>query len=158
MQKITWNTEKRKVSELKEYSKNPRKMSKEQFEQLVSSIEKFDYVELVAIDLDNTIVAGHMRVKALRKLKRNKEEIEVRVPSRKLTDKEFEEYLIRSNLNTGEWGWDELANEFDPLDLLSYGFTEEQLIGMDKEVEEISSEEKISSKKKKECPNCGHEF
>lgn len=140
MEKITWNTEKRKVSELKGYSKNPRQISKEQFQQLLTSIEKFDYVELIAINVDNTIIAGHMRVKALKKLKRNNEIIEVRVPSRNLTQEEFDEYLIRSNLNVGSWQWDEIANNFEPLDLLQWGFTEEQLLGVSKEVEELTSE------------------
>lgn len=160
MEKLTWATERRKISDLKEFSKNPRKMTKEQFHHLTTSIEKFDYVELVTVDTDNTIIAGHMRVKALKKLKRNKELIEVRVPSRKLTEEEFEEYLVRSNLNTGSFDYDILANEFEPLDLLKYGFSEEQLLGTCKEAEQIlkDEEEKNSSKKVKECPRCGHEF
>jgi len=133
MEKITWRTEKRKVSELKGYSQNPRQISKEQFQQLLSSFEKFDYVELIAIDLDNTIIAGHMRVKALKKLKRNSEMIEVRVPSRKLTDEEYREYLIRSNKNRGNFDFDILANEFDPIDLLNWGFSEDELLGDCKE-------------------------
>jgi len=141
MEKLTWSTEKRKVSELKGYSKNPRQISKDQFQHLCDSIEKFDYVELVAIDLDNTIIAGHMRIKALKKLKRGSEIIEVRVPSRKLTQEEFDEYLIRSNKNTGEWDNDILANQWDALDLLKYGFTEEQLLGDCKEIDEITGDE-----------------
>jgi ParB-like chromosome segregation protein Spo0J len=159
MEKLIWSTEKRKVSQLKEYSKNPRKISKEQFQQLLNSIEKFDYVELVAIDLDNTIIAGHMRIKAMKKLKRNSEMIEVRVPSRKLTDQEFEEYLIRSNLNTGNFDFECLANQWEPLDLLKYGFSEEKLLGTCKKSEEIlEKEQEKTSSKKKSCPNCGHLF
>ncbi len=158
MEKLTWTTEKRKVSDLKGYKKNPRQISKDQFQQLVSSFEKFDYVELVAIDLDNTIIAGHMRVKALKKLKRSSEIIEVRVPSRKLTEQEFDEYLIRSNLNKGEFDNDILANEWEPLDLLRWGFTEEQLLGSCKEAEEVLGEKEENKKNTKCCPACGHEF
>ena len=56
MEKLTWNTEKRKISELKPYSNNPRQISKAQFQHLLESFEKFDYVELVSIDFDNTII------------------------------------------------------------------------------------------------------
>jgi len=159
MERLKWNTEKRKVSELKGYSKNPRQINKQQFQHLIKSIEKFDYVELIAIDTDNTIIAGHMRVKAMKKMKKNNDEIEVRVPSRKLTEEEFREYLIRSNLNKGEFDFECLGNEWEPLDLLQYGFSEEQLLGSCKEAEEIlENETKTNSKAPKECPNCGHQF
>jgi ParB-like chromosome segregation protein Spo0J len=158
MEKLSWTTEKRKISDLKGYSKNPRQISKDQFAHLITSIEKFNYVELIAIDLDNTIIAGHMRVKALKKLKRNQEMIEVRVPSRKLTENEFDEYLIRSNLNTGNFDYDHLANEWEPLELLKWGFTEEQLMGTFEEKEENSEEKAAAKKKKTECPSCGFEF
>lgn len=156
MDKLTWKTELRKVSELKEYSKNPRQILKNQFDQLIKSIKKFDYVELVAIDVDNTIIAGHMRIRALKKLKRDKELIEIRVPSRKLTEEEFEEYLIRSNLNTGDFDYDVLANAYNPINLLEYGFTEEQLIGSAKEGETaaMSAQEECENK----CEMCGQKI
>lgn len=121
---LTWKTEKRKISQLKDHKKNPRKITKEQMDQLKKSIDKFNYVEPVAINLDGTILAGHMRIKALKELGRGKEEIDVRMPSRALTEEEAEEYLIRSNKNTGDWDFDILANEWDMDDLLSCGFTE----------------------------------
>lgn len=157
MEKLTWNTEKRKISELKAYSKNPRQISKDQFQQLLASMEKFDYVELVAIDLDNTIIAGHMRIKAMKKLKKNGEIIEVRVPSRKLTEEEFDEYLIRSNLNRGSFDFDRLGNEWNPIDLLNYGFSEKELLDTCQEAEEILDQLQEEGKKKKDkkCPHCG---
>lgn len=157
---LVWSTEKRKVSDLKGYSKNPRNISKEQFQQLVESIEKFGYVELVAADIDNTIIAGHMRIKAMKKLKKGSEWIEVRVPSRKLTEQEFDEYLIRSNLNVGSWNFDALANHFEPLDLISWGFTEEQLFDSSGKAEKIAeeSQKEDESAKKNMCPACGFEY
>ena len=155
-EKLTWRTERRKVSELKAYAKNPRSISKEQFQHLLDSFEEFNYVELIAIDTDNTIIAGHMRVRALKKLKRQSEVIEVRVPSRKLTEKEFEKYCIKSNLNTGQFDYDMLGNLFEPIELLDYGFTPEQLLGcgLDDDITEVA-EEKAKVKKEKNCPHCG---
>lgn len=120
---MKWLTQKRKVSELKNYDLNPRQITNEQFENLKKSIDEIGYAELIAIDTDNTIVAGHMRVKALISLGRIDEEIEIRVPERKLTEQEFKAYLIRSNKATGGWDWDSLANNFDNDDLLDWGFS-----------------------------------
>ena len=94
---------------------------------LKESFQKFNYVEMVVIDQNNQIIAGHMRVKTLKALKRGKEEIEVRVPSRPLTSEEADEYLIRSNKNTGEWDFDKLHDEWDAENLFDWGFTEDEL-------------------------------
>ena len=126
-QKLSWRTETRKVSELKEHPRNPRKITPDQLTKLKESFEKFNYVEMVVIDQNNQIIAGHMRVKTLKALKRGKEEIEVRVPSRPLSSEEADEYLIRSNKNTGEWDWDKLSDEWDAEKLFDWGFTEDEL-------------------------------
>lgn len=140
-QDIEWRTEKRKISDLKDHPKNPRCIKKEDMEQLKKSIEKFNYVEMVVINSDNTILAGHMRTKALKALKKTKQEIEVRVPNRLLTDLEAEEYLIRSNKNVGDWDLDLLANQFDVSDLISYGFDEKFLLGDFEDYEEKDNDE-----------------
>ena len=67
------------------------------------------------------ILAGHQRVRTMKKLKQETE-IDVRVPSRMLTEAEANEYLIRSNRNAGEWDWDILANEWEASDLVKWGF------------------------------------
>ena len=124
---IEWRTEKRLISELKDHPKNPRIITKAQLDQLKKSLKKFNYVETVVINIDNTILAGHMRVKAMKAMKKGKQEIDVRVPNRMLTPEEAEEYLIRSNKNTGEWDWEILANEFETDKLFDWGFTEDEL-------------------------------
>ncbi len=127
LEELIWHTETRKIKDLKEHGKNPRKITKDQMEKLKQSLKSFNYVETIVINLDNTILAGHMRIRALKALGRIKEEIEVRVPNRQLTSKEAEEYLIRSNKNSGEWDWERLANEWEIPDLFNWGFTEDEL-------------------------------
>lgn len=127
LEELIWHTETRKIKDLKEHDKNPRKITKDQMEKLKQSLKSFNYVETIVINLDNTILAGHMRIRALKALGRIKEEIEVRVPNRQLTQKEAEEYLIRSNKNSGEWDWERLANEWEIPDLFNWGFTEDEL-------------------------------
>jgi hypothetical protein len=123
--KLVWHTEQRKVNDLIPNPENPRRMSEKQTEELRKSVEKFNLAEIPAINTDNKIVAGHMRVATLQLLGRGDEIIDVRVPSRKLTDKEYKEYLLRSNQNRGDWDWDILANSFDINELIGAGFDEE---------------------------------
>lgn len=153
---MEWITEKRKVKDLIPNLANPRKMGKNEARKLVESLEKFNYVELVAIQPDNRIIAGHMRVKILKQIGRGNEEIEVRVPNRFLTDGEMREYLIRSNKNTGEWDWDILANEFSPTELFEWGFTEEELVG--NIIDEGPEEEKKEESSEEKCVYCGQKI
>lgn len=126
MDKLTWHNERRKVDELLPYPQNPRMMTQEQAKQLRASLEKFDLVEVPAINTDNVIVAGHMRLKTLQLLGRGAEEIDVRVPSRPLTEDELREYNLRSNKNTGGWDYDLLAG-FDSELLLEIGWSKDEL-------------------------------
>ena len=154
MEKIEWRTEKRFIRDLIPYAHNPRKMSSEQVKQLIDSLEKFNYVELIAIQPDNRIIAGHMRIKVLKQIGRGKEEIEVRVPSRMLSDEEMKEYLIRSNRNTGEWDWDMLAEQWDVSSLMQWGFTADEVSWgiLDGALEEEAEEEPLC------CASCGQKI
>lgn len=127
MEKLIWHNERRKVDELLPYKSNPRLMTQAQADQLRTSLERFDLVEVPAINTDNTIVAGHMRLKMMQLLERGQEEIDVRVPSRPLTEEEVREYNLRSNKNTGEWEWELLASIGEE-QLLEVGFTEDELL------------------------------
>jgi DNA modification methylase len=137
---LTWHTEVRKVDDLVPYEKNPRTLSDKQREDLEASITKFNLVEIPAINTDNTIIAGHARLKIMQLLERGVEEIEVRVPDRKLTKSEFEEYLLRSNKNTGSWDYD-LLKEFDTSFLLDIGFDDSDLSDIWDDVLELEDDE-----------------
>ena len=126
---LAFKTEQRLVRELVPYEHNPRQMTEEQVRQLTASLVKFGLAEIPVIDVDNRIVAGHQRLKIMMALGRGDETIDVRVPSRKLTDEEFKEYLIRSNKNLGQWDWNILANVFDEEFLLQVGFSQEEMTG-----------------------------
>lgn len=119
---LVWRTEKRRVNDLLPYEKNPRKITDKQMEDLKESLKKFNLAELPAINTDGKIVAGHQRIKALQLLGRGEEEIEIRVPNRKLSVIEFKQYLLTSNRSGGSWDWDILASDFDIDTLLTAGF------------------------------------
>ncbi len=126
MDKLVWHNEKRKINDLIPYEGNPRHMTEKQVEDLRKSLEKFNLVEIPAVNIDNIIIAGHQRLKILQLLGRGEEEIDIRLPNRTLTLEEVKEYNLRSNKNTGEWDYDLLAN-FDEELLKESGFESEEL-------------------------------
>jgi DNA modification methylase len=136
---LIWGTEKRKISQLIGHPKNPRKIDEAGMRNLQESITRFNFVEIPAIDTDNTILAGHQRLKAMQLVGRGEEEIDVRVPNRALTAKERDEYLLRSNQNTGSWD-DELLKIFDMDLLLDVGFDDEELQALFDDVDVIDDD------------------
>ncbi len=102
-------------------------MSEKQVADLKKSLEKFDLVEIPAVDTDGKIVAGHQRVAVLQLLGRGDEMIDCRVPNRKLTKQEYEQYLITSNKVHGDWDVDLLRDNFEIDTLIESGFTGEEI-------------------------------
>src|SRR5258708_5805347 len=113
---LEWHCDKRTVNQLIPYKTNPRILTEKQAKNLRESLEKFNLVEIPAIDADNKLIAGHQRCKLLQLLGRGEDLIDVRMPNRQLTEREYREYLIRSNKNSGGWDFEELANSWDEAD------------------------------------------
>jgi hypothetical protein len=153
---LNWTLQTIPIKKLKDYSKNPRQINKEQQQHLQTLIEKFGLIDKPVVNSDFTIIGGHQRIKILKKMKIK--EVECWIPDRLLVEEEIEYLCIGLNLNQGKWDWDKLANEFEALDLLAYGFSEEQLLGFSKEEELECEQEEKKDKKKKCCPNCGWEI
>lgn len=148
--KLIWHTESRLVDDLIPYEKNPRTLSDKQRRDLEASITKFNLVEIPAINTDNTVIAGHARLKIMQALNRGQEEIEVRVPNRLLSKSEFEEYLLRSNRNTGSWDY-ELLKSFDTSFLLDIGFDDGDLSDIWDDVLELEDDDFNEEKAVKEA-------
>ncbi|MBU0570032.1 DNA modification methylase [Patescibacteria group bacterium] len=129
MIKLKWTTEKRKVNDLVPFEKNPRTISPKQLKDLTKSLKKFDLVEIPAIDMDEKILAGHQRLKVLQLLGRGEEIIDCRIPNRKLTKKESEQYLISSNALGGDWDFEKLKS-FDLELLTDIGFDQIELANL----------------------------
>jgi site-specific DNA-methyltransferase (adenine-specific) len=149
---VKWHIETRKLSELRDHPKNPRILSKFDEKHLTASIQRFGLPEPLTINTDGTIIGGHQRKRILLKLKYK--EVECRVPESPLTDEEVDELNIRLNKNRGDWDYDVLANEWELLDLVRWGFDSDDLIGGD----DIPPEEKEEEEEEsfEECPTCGH--
>ncbi len=124
---LVWSTEQRQVKNLLPFKKNPRRMSDKQIADLTQSLEKFGLVEIPAIDTDNKIVAGHQRIAVLQLLGRGDETIDVRVPNRKLSKSEYEQYLLTSNRVHSDWDYEILSEYFDLDTMLISGFDDSDL-------------------------------
>jgi len=163
---IKWTVESRKLSELKAYEKNPRKITEKGLNDLIKSLELFGLAEPIVINRDDTIIGGHARVQGLKRIHKGKAlKIDVYVPDRLLDEKEVAELCIRLNKNVaGIFDFDMLANEFDPRDLVAFGFSEDELglgapvaeddAGATGETDESESDDDRIIK----CPKCKHEF
>ena len=151
---LQWHLEKRLIKELKPHPKNPRQLSKDQERHLRTSIDKFGLAEKIIINTDNTIIGGHQRISILKSMKHK--EVDCWVPDKLLDEHETDELCIRLNKNTGDWEWDELANNFDVPDLLDWGFLPGEL---ELHLDDIQTGDKEPKEKKMQCcPKCGHEY
>lgn len=106
---------KKKVSELIPYINNSRTHSEEQVTQIVSSIKEFGFTNPILIDQDNSIIAGHGRLQAVKKL--GLEEVPCILISG-LTKTQIKALIIADNqlaLNAG-WDLEKLSVEIEGLE------------------------------------------
>jgi DNA modification methylase len=141
---IVWRTEKRRIGDLVEWDKNPRRLTEKQEADLATSLLKFGYVEEIVVNADGrSIIGGHMRRKVAiaRELLSPDAMVDVRIPSRPLSEDEGIELAIRLNKNTGEWDYDLLANDFDVDALREWGFGDDDFgLGFAKKIDADADE------------------
>lgn len=109
----------RRVEDLIPYARNSRTHSAEQVAKLAASIKEFGWTVPILVDGDGTIVAGHGRVLAARKLK-----IDV-VPTidiGHLSDAQRRAYVIADNRLALDAGWDDEMLRVELGDLTGAGF------------------------------------
>jgi DNA modification methylase len=127
MTDIVWHDERRKLSELIPWPRNPRQINTDQGKRLAQSFDEFAQVETIAIGPGNEVYNGHQRLNVWAS-KFGDIEVDVRVASRALTEKEREKLTIFLHKGAaGEWDFDKLANEFELGDLLEWGFDKKEL-------------------------------
>jgi ParB-like chromosome segregation protein Spo0J len=81
---IKCTVESRKLSELKAYEKNPRRISEKGLGDLIKSLEPFGLAEPIVVNRDDMNIGSHARVQALKRIKGPKAKVEVHVPDRLL--------------------------------------------------------------------------
>lgn len=119
---MIWNAEKIAIKDLKEYEHNPRKISKDALDKLIKHIKQDGYHQRIICNLDNTIIGGHQRKKALLESGyKETDVIEVLKPQHHLSSEELDRINIRDNLSFGEFDIDILQSRFDPIALQEIG-------------------------------------
>lgn len=156
LEPIKWKSGFCKVRDLKDYSNNPRKMGKDEFNNLVRSLVEDGYHQRLLVNTDGTIIGGHSRKKALLKAGYTLDsEIEVLFPTVQLSGEAFDRVNIRDNLGYGAWDFDMLGNNFEPQQLIDWGMPPVMLGRSHYSLDEEESDSKIKEHKTKTCPACG---
>jgi len=125
MKNLIWHIEKRSLNDLKFWDKNPRQISKENYERLKQRIVERGFHDVLKLDENNVVLSGNQRLKALREL--NFKEVDCKIPNRKLTDEEKDKIGLESNINDGATDFNLLMDNFDLELLQDVGFSEEEL-------------------------------
>ena len=162
---ITWQTEKRKLGSLNLRDDNPRFLTDEQEQRLRGSLRKFGYSQLIEVNPDGLVLDGHQRTPLMVAMKEFGAgyEVEVRVPSRPLTQEEWQEYTaLKHQGAAGSWDFEALK-DWDTEKLLEWGFTEaelEPITPFDPDsVEFPEYDESVADEVEwNECPECGHRW
>ena len=124
----------RDIGDLLPYARNSRTHSDAQVAQIASSIREFGWTNPILVDPDGTIIAGHGRVMAARKL--GEQQVPV-ITLGHMTDAQRRAYVIADNQLAMNAGWDadmlkveiaELASADFDLSLL--GFDDKVLAGL----------------------------
>ena len=125
---MKWIIKEVKISDLKEYDKNPRKIKKEQLDKLTAHINEDGYHQRIIVNTDYTIIGGHQRKKALLQAGyKPSDVIEVLMPEWTLQQQELDRINVRDNLNFGEFDFDILQEQFNLEELEEFGFDKEFL-------------------------------
>jgi DNA modification methylase len=127
---ISW----RDIGDLLPYARNSRTHSDAQVAQIAASIREFGWTNPILVDTDGTIIAGHGRVMAARKL--GEQQVPV-ITLGHMTDAQRRAYVIADNQLAMNAGWDaemlkvEIAELADAdFDLSLLGFDDKVLAGL----------------------------
>lgn len=132
---IKWES----VDKLIPYAKNARTHSDEQVAQIAGSIKEFGFNNPVLVDKDNSVIAGHGRLMAARKLGMDKVPV---VELNHLTESQRKAYVLADNRIALNSGWDtsmlslELKDLKDDIDLSLLGFDPDELDALLNPIEE----------------------
>lgn len=110
-----------KLYKIKGNPNNPRIIKNDKFKKLVKSIKEFpEMLKLrpIVVDENMMVLGGNMRLKASKDAGLKEVWIDI---AEGLTDQQKDEFIVKDNVNFGEWEWDMLANDWDSVQLAEWG-------------------------------------
>lgn len=113
-----------KLSDIKPNTDNPRIIKDESFEKLCNSIKEFPKMmklRPIVVDMQNMVLGGNMRLKALQHLGFKEIPDEWVKRADELTEDEKRRFIIADNVSGGEWDWDTLKADWDVEQLSEWG-------------------------------------
>jgi len=130
-----------KVTEVISNPNNPRLIKDDKFKKLVKSIQEFPdmlNVRPLVVNKDMVVLGGNMRLKAIKEA--GIKEISIEVVD--WTEDQQKEFIIKDNVGFGEWNWDDLANNWDEIELTDWGL---DIPDFNKNIDNEEGEIKIST-------------
>ena len=109
-----------KIAEVISNPNNPRLIKDDKFRKLVKSIQEFPdmlNVRPLVVNKDMVVLGGNMRLKAIKEA--GIKEISIEIVD--WTEDQQKEFIIKDNVGFGEWNWDDLANDWDEIQLTDWG-------------------------------------
>jgi len=110
-----------KIGEVKPNPSNPRIIKDAKFKKLVQSIIDFPQmlkIRPIVVNENMEVLGGNMRLKAC--IEAGLIEVPI-IDASYLTPEQQKEFVIKDNVGFGDWDWDELANEWDVIELQEWG-------------------------------------
>lgn len=141
------------IEELIPYENNPR-INDGAVEAVAESIKQCEYVTPIIVDEEMVILAGHTRLKALKKLGYTECEIIVKAG---LTEDQKKKYRILDNKTSefAKWDTELLAAELEDIDFEGFDFGFIDLADIDVDGFFTETEDKPKEPKTMICPHCG---
>lgn len=110
-----------KISEVKPYENNPRKIPEEAIQRVAASIREFGFKQPIVIDKNNVIIAGHTRLKAAELL--GLETVPV-IRADDLTPEQVKAYRLADNKVAEVTDWDMNALDKELVEILDIDMDE----------------------------------
>jgi len=127
------------INKIKNNKANPRIIKDHKFHKLVKSLREFpEMLELrpIIVDQSMTILGGNMRYKACVEVGMDQVPI---IIADNLTDAQQKEFMLKDNVNFGEWDYDLLGNFFEVDELIDFGIN---VLFFGDDTEDVSKEDK----------------
>ena len=125
-----------RVDKLKANPNNPRFIKDEKFQKLVESIKVFpEMLEArpIVVNQDMVVLGGNMRLRALKEAGIKETAVEIV----DWDEQKQAQFVIKDNVGFGEWDWNNLANEWDTVELEKWGL---DIIGFDLDADTLGED------------------